>query len=195
MKRAVKNAILGAALALLGSGALAVPQTWGQFGGSGEAPATPSFQASATGQLVAHYTGLSGGLTVLVGARINGVDGTPGLDNHAAGRAYGDTYVLGQVTQGDTLEFFIQILNGNTYYTNPARNVLDNFNHAWANPYGGDAQVPAGIHIAFEDLLNGGDRNYADHGFVFSITPVPEPASWALLLGGAAGMLAWRRRR
>jgi hypothetical protein len=25
--------------------------------------------------------------------------------------------------------------------------------------------------------------------------PVPEPAEWALLLGGAAAMAAWRRRR
>ena len=35
----------------------------------------------------------------------------------------------------------------------------------------------------------------ADGGAVFNAVPVPEPASWALMLAGAAVLLALRRRR
>lgn len=189
-----KQWMLGAAAALTSLGALAVPQTYGEAGLSGQAPVTASFQAASSGQLVAFYTGGFGGLTVLAGARINGVDGVAGLDNHAVGRTYGDSYVMGNVTAGDTVEFFIQVVGGKRFYTNPALN-SDGVNHAWSAAYAGDIEVPAGINVAFEDLDGGGDLNYHDHSFVFQITAVPEPASWALLLGGMAGLAALRRRR
>ncbi|MFG6489874.1 PEP-CTERM sorting domain-containing protein, partial [Roseateles sp. BYS78W] len=85
------------------------------------------------------------------------------------------------------------------YYSDRALNV-DHINHAWASPYAGDASVPAGVHIAFEDLKGGGDFNYADQGIVVRQVlavpaAVPEPASWALLMGGAAGLAVLRRRR
>lgn len=188
-----KHLMLGAACALTSLGALAVPQTYAEAGLSGPAPATASFVAATSGQLVAWYTGGVGGLTVLAGARINGVDGAAGLDNHAAGRSYGDRYVMGTVAAGDTVSFFIQVVDGARYSTDPARNG-DGVNHAWWAAYAGDALVPAGINVAFEDLNGGGDLNYQDHSFVFQITAVPEPASWALLLGGVAGLAAWRRR-
>lgn len=184
---------LGLAAALASLGALAVPQTYAEAGLSGPAPATASFVAATSGRLVAWYTGAVGGLTVLAGASINGVDGTPGLNNHAAGRQYGDTYVMGDVKVGDTVSFFIQVVDGARYSTDPARNG-DGVNHAWWAAYAGDALVPAGLNVAFEDLNGGGDLNYHDHSFVFQITAVPEPAGWALLLGGLAGLAARRRR-
>ena len=157
-----------------------------------QAPAS-SFVASASGQLVAYYTGESGGFTNLVGARINGVDGAIGLSSH--GSAYGDKFVLGTVSAGDSLVFFIDVNAGAArYYSDPSLN-SDGVNHAWAAAYAGDAQVPAGTNIAFEDLDHGGDFNYRDHSFVYQISAVPEPASWALLLGGAAGLAVLRRRR
>ncbi|MBL8279536.1 MAG: DUF4114 domain-containing protein [Pelomonas sp.] len=159
-------------------------------------PGTPApastFTAATSGRLVAYYTGEAGGFTNLVGARINGVDGAIGLSNH--GSAYGDTFVLGTVSAGDSLVFFIDVDAGSArYYSDPGLNT-DGVNHAWAAAYAGDAQVPAGINIAFEDLAGGGDFNYRDHSIVFQITAVPEPATWALLLAGAAGLAAWRRR-
>lgn len=190
MNKPLQRLILAAAAALLSFAAHAVPDPYPN--GGTQAPAS-SFVASSSGQLRAYFTGLAGGFTNLLGVRINGVDGVIGLDNHTS--AYGDSFVLGNVVAGDTLVFFIDVDAGTArYYSDPTLN-SDGVNHAWAAAYVGDAQVPAGINVAFEDLPGGGDFNYRDHSFVFQISPVPEPASWALLLGGAAGLAALRRRR
>jgi hypothetical protein len=156
-----------------------------------QAPAG-SFTADATGTLVAYYTGEAGGFTNFIGVRIHGVDGTPGLNNHAS--AYGQTFVLGQVTAGDSLVFFIDANSGAARYYSDVSLNSDGVNHVWAAPFAGDAQVPAGTNLAFEDLPSGGDFNYRDHSFVYRIQAVPEPASWALLLAGVAGLSAWQRR-
>lgn len=197
MKRAAQSLLLAAGLAL-SLAAQANPEAYPNAGH--EAPSS-TFVAAASGELVAYYTGLSGGYTNLVGLRINGVDGPAGLSNH--GTAYGTPFALGTVAAGDSLVFFIDATDydGKTtrYYSDKSLNA-DHVNHAWANAYAGDAQVPAGVSLAFEDLANGGDFNYGDHGFVVAgVTaipaPVPEPASWMLLLGGAAGLATLRRRR
>ncbi|RZL35451.1 MAG: PEP-CTERM sorting domain-containing protein [Rubrivivax sp.] len=199
MDKLMKRLMLGAAAALLSLGALAQPASYGNAGN--EAPSN-SFVALANGPLTAFYTDWAGSLTVLVGARINGVDGPVGLNNQSSG--YGDSFVLGNVSAGDSLVFFVDVTNtgDNTtarYYSDKTLN-LDGRNHAWTLAYAGDALVPAGLHIAFEDLPGGSaDFNYHDHGIVVQgvlaiPAPVPEPASWALLLGGA-GLLALRRPR
>ncbi|WP_457419180.1 PEP-CTERM sorting domain-containing protein [Roseateles sp. P5_E7] len=188
-------ALMGASL-LLSAAAHAAPDPYSNVGQ--EAPSN-SFVAASSGALVAHYTGLAGGNLNFVGVSINGVDGPTGLSDKSS--AYGETFVLGQVTAGDSLVFFIDTTDGTNpalrFYSDKARNG-DGKNHAWATAYAGDTLVPAGLHIAFEDLNGGGDFNYADHGIVVTLvtaTPVPEPASWALLLGGVAGIAALRRRR
>lgn len=190
MKTPAPGLALFAASLLLSLAAQANPASYPTPGT--QAPAS-SFTANASGLLVAYYTGEVGGFTNLVGASINGVDGTPGLSNQTS--AYGQTFVLGSVSAGDSLVFFIDADVVNVavrYYSDPSLN-SDGVNHAWAAPFAGDAKVPAGTNIAFEDLPNGGDFDYGDHSFVYQITAVPEPASWVLLLGGVAG-LAWRRR-
>lgn len=190
MKTAAHGLTLLAASLLLAAAAQANPDVYPTPGT--QAPAS-TFTADASGWLVAYYTGEAGGFTNLVGARINGVDGAIGLSNHAS--AYGDSFVLGTVVAGDSLVFFIDVDAGTARYYSDASLNSDAVNHAWAAPFAGDALVPAGTNIAFEDLPGGGDFNYRDHSIVFQITAVPEPASWMLLLGGAAGGLAWRRRR
>ncbi|MCE4554036.1 PEP-CTERM sorting domain-containing protein [Pelomonas cellulosilytica] len=198
MKTLPLRVALGTAAALLSLGTWAVPASWGESGGSGEAPATPSFVAASSGQLVAYYTGFAGGLTNLVGARINGVDGPIGLNNHTS--AYGASFKLGTVSAGDTIVFFLDVDSGAArYYTDPALNHdgpgAGPLNHAWASAYAGDSLVPAGTHVAFEDLSGGGDFNYRDHGFVFQITAVPEPGVGLLWLTGLGGLAVARRRQ
>jgi len=185
---AARRLWMGASALLLSLAAHANPAVYPNPGT--QAPAS-SFTAGATGTLVAYYTGEAGGFTNLVGVRINGVDGTPGLDNHAS--AYGQTFVLGKVTLGDNLVFFIDANSGAARYYSDVSLNSDGVNHVWAAAFAGDAQVPAGTNLAFEDLPSGGDFNYRDHSFVFQITAVPEPASAVLLLGGMA-FLACRRR-
>jgi hypothetical protein len=171
--------------------AWAAPDVWV----GGVAPTPDPIFATSSGVLEAYYTAaMPGGLTVLVGVSVNGVDlPTLGLNNHAS--TYGDMLQLGSVNAGDKLEFFIQVVDGARYYTNPARNP-DSFNHAWVSTYAGDIKVPAGTNIAFEDLSGGGDLNYRDHGITFRIAgAVPEPASALMMLLGVAGIAGLRRSK
>jgi hypothetical protein len=55
-------------------------------------------------------------------------------------------------------------------------NVSGRFDNAWANGWALDLQ-------------------YGAQGVTATVTAVPEPASWALMLLGAAGLGVWSRRR
>jgi hypothetical protein len=110
------------------------------------------------------------------------------------------------------------------YFSTVSHNA-DGLQHAWAAPhfdqwYLGPEGVPEGTFIGFEDTTTGdtrGDLNYRDYTFVVpnitvnahpilapgqsgsdssEIAAVPEPASWAMMIGGF-GMIggALRRRR
>lgn len=195
MKTAMTSTLAACVLAMLSFVApvQAVPVTYGNPGV--EAPAPGGFTAGISGFLVGYFTGLRGSFTNFAGARINGVDGPVGLNNQTS--AYGDRFVFGQVNAGDALAFFIDVVDtGDRFYSNPALN-SDGVNHTWNNGYLGDALVPGGFNLAFEDLLSGGDFNYTDHSFVIAIEQrgaVPEPGS-IVLLASALGVLACLARR
>jgi len=62
------------------------------------------------------------------------------------------------------------------------------------------SKSPGLADVGFEDIFNGGDKDYNDHVFRFSgavtSVPVPEPTSLlGILAFGAFGGASWVRRR
>lgn len=148
-----------------------------------------SFTAAATGTIEAYFAGSTAGYTEELGLLVNGVDsGVLGLNNKTT--ANGAAISFGSVTAGDTLTFFINVFNtSKTWFSDKSLN-SDSINHVWSTAYaGGDFGIPAGTFFGFEDLTGGGDLNYNDEKFVFTNvktvgSDVPEPAVWAMMIGG-----------
>ena len=186
---------LAATIGIVASSAQAVT-TLPQYPTRGQQnPVNYTFTAARTGDITAWFTGSTASFNENLGLLINGVaTGITGLGNKTS--AYGDKLVLGRANAGDSLVFFTNVTTTNkTYYSDKSLNA-DGVNHVFSAAYAGDAKVPAGTYVAFEDLWNGGDFNYFDETFVFDnvSTAVPEPASWALMVVGF-GMVGYARRR
>jgi hypothetical protein len=114
----------------------------------------------------------------------------------------GDFVEMGEVSSGTHLDFFL-IANGanngtDTWWTDQGGN-SDKFSHVvvYAQP---DSPY---ILLGFEDLKNGGDKDYNEVLIAFDIGKEnvqaliggPEPTSWAILGTTAVTAAALRRRR
>ncbi|HWI85748.1 MAG TPA: PEPxxWA-CTERM sorting domain-containing protein [Sphingomonas sp.] len=166
---------------------------------AGAAQAT-NFYASTSGDVVAYFVGSTASYDERLGLLINGVDtGLLGLQNHSS--VYGDQLNFGHADLGDELTFYILVdTTGDTFYTDVTLNA-DAFEHIKFEAFPGFGSVPAGTLVQFEDIYGGGDQNFHDEVFVFTnltdIKPdVPEPATWAMMVGGF-GLVgsAMRRKR
>ena len=100
----------------------------------------------------------------------------------------GNQYSLGIFEAGAELSFTMFVRNsGMAYYTGLATLNPDNIMHA---AY--DITSSQSLNLGFEDIFNGGDKDYDD--LVFSLnnvsvgtsvlTPVPEPEAYAMLISG-----------
>ena len=126
------------------------------------------------------------------------LQGTPDavLNNQTANP--GAQYSLGSFQAGTELAFTMFVNNtGFAYYTGDAGRNPDSFMHA---AY--DITSNQTLNIGFEDIFNGGDRDYDDLVFSLSnvsvgptLSPVPEPETFGMLALGLTllGFVARRK--
>jgi hypothetical protein len=209
-----RNLLLsGLALVSVVGSVMAVPTPYGNPGTVN--PITYTFTATGTGDITAYFVGESAGFGSDVGLSINGAAPSSfGLQNHtgAGGTTstpYGTSFIMGSANAGDTLRFVLRVSTTNyngppplDYLLNsdPALNTPLGANHIYSAPYAGDALIPAGTYVGFEDILlteAGNDLDYNDHQFVFVgvKATTPEGGLTFTLLGMAMAGIGFLRRK
>ncbi len=124
----------------------------------------------------------------------------PFFHNHTT--APGTKLVLGDFAAGTPLVFRLDVLStGDSFFSGPGSSNPDGLVHTGLTQWAADGLVPAdGLLVGFEDIYDGGDRDYNDNMFVFTNVgggPVPvdtpEPSTFALLAGAGLVLLGYRR--
>ena len=183
-------------------------------------PVSYSFSATADGPLTIYTMNSTGAYLSKLGVKVNGATIASGILPSGSPIFVGTS--LGMVNAGDSVEFFIDTYDrdaANTYlgtYYSSVGNNADGLNHVFASQHPDEwwIGVHEGVFFGFEDTTTGdsrGDLNYNDYTFVVpNLTigaptsedsgpgAVPEPASWAMMVGGfgmIGGALRSRRRR
>jgi len=160
----------------------------------------PTYTVGVTGFVTATVALPNGaGLTNELGYSLNGgATLFTGLDSKAA---VGESTSFG-VTSGDIVRLFIRTSFGDTWSSDVSLN-SDGVNHVYSVAYTGSpdlgALVPLGRYVSFEDLpgRTNTDLNYNDFNLVLTniSAGVPEPATWAMMLIGFAGLAVAGSRR
>ena len=142
------------------------------------------------GEIVATFESASASFDSMI-VTINGIP-VPLFLNHAT--AHGTTASVGTFAAGTVLDFGLQVINtGNVFHTGPAAGNPDGLAHAVVTY---NYLTPGNTRVAFEDILGGGDKDYNDFVFTFkSVTAVPEPQTYVLMLAGLMAVARLARRR
>lgn len=184
-----------AAIALSASLAMSVNAGTIPYPNVGTIAPENSFTAAADGAVYAYFFSSDASYKSRIGLWADGTQvGGYGLINHTS--SYGDSYLFGDVSAGSELVFELQVLTTGGSWYSVAYSNSDGLNHTYATSFTGDASVPSGTYVAFEDLPSLGDQDYNDHQFVFTNvkTDVPEPFS-LVLFGLGLAALGFARKR
>jgi hypothetical protein len=108
--------------------------------------------------------------------------------------AAGTIFDLGFFPSNTPLEFSIVVTNtGYEFYSGAPASNPDSVAHAMM-----DFLAPGLVNVGFEDLWDGGDKDYNDLRFsVRNVSPsvnVPEPSTLLLISGGVLSLLTRRKR-
>lgn len=167
------------------------------------------YLAPSSGVVWAYFLGKKAAYHSVISLKVNGITTveSPIFPNNTT--PIGTKTKLGTVSAGDLLELVLTINApgdvAGTQISSNRDNNTDGAVHIYATPYGGgDFGIPLGsyIYVGFEDIVGIRDANYKndwdydDHRFALRIAPVPEPATWAMMLGGFGLVgLSLRRRK
>lgn len=134
------------------------------------------------------------------------------IDYFASESGFADTFNLGSFsfTETNKSSFGAQLIGTLTnvaagplaaYFTSTGHASQhapgsENFGFVLPRGTGAGAYESNVIWVAYDDQINNADDNHDDFILRLTVTPVPEPATWAMMIGGF-GMLgaAVRRRR
>lgn len=148
---------------------------------------------AADGEVVAKFLGHTAGFSndLYLDSPANAL----GIIFNNQSATIGDTVSLGNFTAGTELIFRIYVNDtGDSFYTGPASRNPDGIFHAVVD----DAYSATESYVGFEDLYDGGDKDYDDLQFSFTnvkAQPAPDAgASFGLLGLGLAGLFLNRKR-
>jgi hypothetical protein len=144
-----------------------------------------TFSALADGDLTVYRMNSTGFYFSTLGVKVNGVTIAKNLLDTDHWNIFSPN-VLGRVSAGDSIEFFIDVWDRDAaktklgrYFSNTAHNA-DGLNHIFADPHPAEPWigVPEGTFIGFEDTTvgdNRGDWNYNDYTIVVPNLTVGTP--------------------